>query len=155
MTLVCIASRWAGGWAVGPSRNRALAMQALDRLKERLPVFGRSLEGVIIHHDQDSVYTSYAWLWRVLIEERAQLSYAENGAKDNPWIEAFWGRFKTENATLFLQAATLQEVTALIDERMLYYNGARRHSALAYERPEHLLSASINAENIARSVSPS
>lgn len=146
MTLLCIASRWAGGWAVGPSRNRALALRALARLKERLQEFGRRLEAVIIHHDQDGVYTSHAWLYRVLIEEHARLSYAENGAKDNPWIESFWGRFKTENREVLLGAATLQEVTEIIDEQMAYYNGSRRHSALAYKRPEEVLSALSNRE---------
>ena len=153
MTLVCIESRWAGGWAVGPSRNRAVAMVTLDRLKERLQAMGRSLEGVILHHDQDSVFTSHAWVWRVLIEERAQLSYTENGAKDNPWIESFWGRFKTENRDLLWEAETLEEVSAIIDDKMPYYNGARRHSALAYKPPEEVLSAIINPENVACSVS--
>ena len=146
MTLLCIESRWAGGWAVGPSRRRTLALEALDRLKERLQGFGRSLEAVIIHHDQDGVYTSHAWLHRVLIEERGRLSYAENGAKDNPWIESFWGRFKTENGELLLQAETLREVTEIINEKMSYYNGSRRHSALAYKRPAEVLSALINPE---------
>jgi transposase InsO family protein len=152
MTLICIESRWAGSWAVGPSRNRALAMVALDRLKERMQALGRSLDGVILHHDQDSVYTSHAWVWRVLLEERAQLSYTENGAKDNPWIESFWGRFKTENRDLLWEAETLEEVRAIINDKMLYYNGARRHSALAYQPPEDVLSARINQENSTCSV---
>ncbi len=153
MTLICIESRWAGSWAVGPSRNRALAMVALDRLKEHMQALGRSLDGVILHHDQDSVYTSHAWVWRVLLEERAQLSYTENGAKDNPWIESFWGRFKTENRDLLWEAETLEEVSAIINDKMLYYNGARRHSALAYQPPEDVLSARINQENSTCSVS--
>lgn len=55
-------------------------MQALDQMKGRIEKLGGRLEGVILHHDQDShhdhdsVYTSYAWLHRVLIEERARLS---------------------------------------------------------------------------------
>lgn len=146
MTLLCIESRWAGAWAVGPSRNRDLALGALDILKQRLGAFGQRLNGVIIHHDQDSVYTSHAWLHRVLIEESAKLSYAENGARDNPWIESFWGRFKTENGALLFEAETLGQVEGIIDEKMCYYNGSRRHSSLDYKRPDEILSALINPE---------
>lgn len=146
MVLLCIESRWAGGWAVGPARNRQLALQALEMMKRRMEAFGRSLEGVIMHHDEDSVYTSYAWLDRILIEERAKLSYAEHGAKDNPWIESFWGRFKTENGLLLLEAETLEELTSIIDEKLPYYNGSRRHSSLAYNRPDQVLAAINNPE---------
>jgi len=75
------------------------------------------------------------------------LSYAENGAKDNPWIESFWGRFKTENRDLLWEAETLKEVSAIIDDKMPYYNEVRRHSARAYKSPEEVLSARINTEN--------
>ncbi len=148
MVLVCIVSRWAGGWAVGPSRNRALALQALDRLKAALMAWGRDLAGCIIHHDQDSVYTSQAWLRRVLVEEHGRLSYAEHGAKDNPWIESFWGRFKTEHQAELLEAETLDELSAFMERTIPYYNTARRHSALAYKRPQEVLLASINKEKI-------
>ena len=93
MVLVCIASRWAGGWAVGARRCRQLALKGLAHLTGTLGGMGRDLGGAIVHHDKDSVYTSYDWLRRVLLEEGARLSYAEAGAKDNPWIESFWGRF--------------------------------------------------------------
>jgi len=43
----------------------------------------------------------YAWLKRVLLKEGAIVSYAQHGAKDNPWIESFWRRFKTENGDAF------------------------------------------------------
>ena len=43
--------------------------------------------------DMDSVYTSYTWLRRILFREKGGwVSYAENGARDNPWMESFWGR---------------------------------------------------------------
>ena len=146
MTLLCLESRWAGGWAVGPSRNRALALRALDRLRRQIEAWGFRLDGVVLHHDRDSVYTSHAWLRRVLIEERARVSYAEHGARDNPWIESFWGRFKTENGEVLLAAETLEEVRGIVEQQMRYYNGSRRHSALAYQCPEAVLAAFIKQE---------
>lgn len=57
----------------------------------------------------------------------SRLSYAERGAKDNPWIEAFWGRFETESGGLILDAETLEEVGTILGEQLDYYNRERRH----------------------------
>jgi hypothetical protein len=74
---------------------------------------------VVIHHDRDSVYTSYAWLEELLLKERTQVSYAERGARDNPWIESFWGRFETENGELIFEAEkTLEEVKRIVVEQL-------------------------------------
>lgn len=144
MVLLCIESRW-----LGPRRCRPLALTSLERLTRNLGVVGRNLKGVIVHHDKDSVYTSYAWLQRVLLDEHGRLSYAERGAKDNPWIESFWGRFKTENADLLLACETLTEVASVVDDRLVYYNEARRHSSLDYKRPMEVLLSTLKGGNIA------
>ncbi len=148
MVLLCIESRWAGGWAVGARRCRQLALKSLDTLTRNLGGVGRDLKGVIVHHDKDSVYTSYAWLRRVLIKEYGRLSYAEEGAKDNPWIESFWGRFKTENADLLLACDTLEEVETVVADRLVYYNEARRHSSLDYKPPMEVLLSMLTGGNI-------
>ncbi len=57
--------------------------------------------------------------------EKARLSYAERGAKDNPWIESFWGRFETENGELILEAETLEEVKTIVGDQLDYYNRRR------------------------------
>ena len=92
-----IECRWAGGFSVGASRNRALALGALGSLQEEMASLGENLAGVVIYHDRDSVYISYLWLEKLLLDERVRVSYAERGARDNPWIEFFWWRFETEN----------------------------------------------------------
>ena len=99
-----------GRWAVGDARNRSVALQALDDLRTNMASLGQRLWGVVIHHDKDSVYTSYRWLEEVLLKDRARISYAQRGARDNPWMESFWGRFETENGELILEAETLEEV---------------------------------------------
>ena len=149
MVLLCIESRWAGGWAVGARRCRQLALKSLDSLTGNLGDVGRDLNDVIVHHDKDSVYTSYAWLRRVLLQENGRLSYAEHGAKDNPWIESFWGRFKTENADLLLTCDTLSEVETVVEDRLVYYNEARRHSSLDYKRPMEVLLSTLKGGHIA------
>lgn len=117
MVLLDIESRWAGGFSVGAARKLTLALEALDSLREAGTLLGRDLSEVIIHHDKDSVYTSYPWLEEVLIKDGARVSYVEHGAKDNPWIESFWGRFKAENAGLILEARTLEEVRRIVERK--------------------------------------
>lgn len=88
MALLDIGSEWVPGWAVAPSPNRELALSGWDRAKAQLETTGRGTKGLIVHQDQDAVFTSYAWLRRLLVESEALVSYSERGAKDNPWIDS-------------------------------------------------------------------
>ena len=151
MVMLDIESKWAGGWSVGASRNRLMALEAVDSLREGMALLEHpSLAEVIIHHDKDSVYTSYLWLERLLLEERVRISYAQRGARDNPWIESFWGRFETENGELILEAETLEEVRPIVEEQLDYYNRRRRHSALGYRPPYEVVLEAINGEDSRR-----
>jgi len=123
------------GWAVGESANTKLALMAWYRAKQTFKKYGIPRKGMVMHHDQDSVYTSYRWARRLLVKDKVQLSYALNGAKDNPEIESFNGRFKTENQSLFLDAQNLNELHKIVEERIDYYNQERRHSSIDYLSP--------------------
>lgn len=148
MVLLDIASKWASGWSVGATRNRSMALEAVDSLREGMFLLGEpSLSEVIVHHDRDSVYTSYRWLERLLLEEGARVSYAQRGARDNPWIESFWGRFETENGELILEAQTLEEVRTIVGSQLEYYNHKRRHSGLDYRRPYEVVLEKIEGED--------
>jgi len=74
-----------------------------------------------------------------------RISYALNGARDtilaqdNPEMEAFNSRFKTENRSLLLDAQNLGELSAVVGERMRYYNEIRRHSTIGYQAPERYI----------------
>lgn len=135
IALVDLESKWAGGWAVGVSADHVLALRALDELCDHLAGLGRRLQDVLIHHDQDPVFTGQAWLRRVLLQEGARVAYTEHGCRDNPWVESFWGRLKTEMDSAIRDADTLAELTDLVAQRMIYYNRRRRHSALGQVAP--------------------
>lgn len=142
-------SRWVAGWAVGPSRERQLALRCWKRAKKRLKRWKVLPEGMIVHQDQDSVFTSYRWLRQLLIHDGARVSFSENGARHNPWIESLWGRMKTEIGSLIQEAASLDELERVIDRRFDYYNHRRRHSAIGYRPPVEYLKTRIrNGENI-------
>jgi transposase InsO family protein len=123
------------GWALGAHANSELALKAWDHAVETLSLLGSAPGGCIVHHDQDSVFTGYAWTGRLLLQDGCRISYALNGPGDNPEMESFFGRFKTENRSLLQDAATLAELREVIDQRMAHYNHRRRHSSLGNQAP--------------------
>lgn len=135
MPLLDDATKWVVGWAVGLRPNTELALEALSLAAATLADVGLNLEGRIIHHDQDAVYTGYRWLRAVLIKHRARISFSENGAKGNTTMESFNSRFKGENKSLFHEAANIWELRRLIAQQMEYHNCRRRHSTLGYTAP--------------------
>ena len=135
MVLLDHAGKLVLGHAVAERAVRELALEAWKRAKRTLRRLGQPLEGLIVHHDQDSVFTSYAWTARLLMDDDVRISYALRGARDNPEIESFHGRFKGENHSLFLDAEDLSELQAVVARRIRYYNRERRHSSLGNHSP--------------------
>ena len=123
------------GWALGERTNTELALAAWKDAKEFLKLRNISPDGMIVHHDRDSVFTSYRWLDRLLRKDKVRVSYALNGPGDNPEMESFFGRFKTENRSLFQDANTMQELRQIVEKRIRYYNQERRHSTLGNRAP--------------------
>jgi transposase InsO family protein len=139
MAVLDLESKYVPGWAVGPSANRKLAMRCWEQVRERMASLGEGLDEKIIHHDLDSVYTSYRWLEAMLLDDEMRISYSENGAKGNPWIESLWGRTKAEIGSRITEASSLPALRSVFDERFRYYNQERRHSSIGYIPPrEHL-----------------
>ncbi|HHE48168.1 MAG TPA: IS3 family transposase, partial [Candidatus Acetothermia bacterium] len=84
--------------------------------------------------------TSYRWLLQLLIEDGVVVSYCERGAKDNPWMESFWAHFKGENASLFLDAASLEQLEWVNGRQINYAGCERRHSRLDHRsRKEYFI----------------
>ena len=50
------------GFAVNRSADTALALKAYFRARRTLSFYGVNLCDVVMHHDQDPVYTSHAWI---------------------------------------------------------------------------------------------
>lgn len=133
------ASKSVLGWAVGERADTVIALQAWQQARHTLAQRGIAMGGMIVHHDQAPVFTGYGWTAQLLLGDKVRLSYALNGAKDNPEMEAFLSRFKTENHSLFLEVQTLKDLISLVGERMDYYNHERRHSTIGYVSPSTYL----------------
>ncbi len=123
------------GWAVAERATTELALVAWAQAKRTLQHLAVSWRGLIMHHDQDPVFTGYRWTSQLLLNDLVRVSYALNGAKGNPEMEAFNSRFKTENRSLFLDAESLDELRQVVAERIEYYNTDRRHSSVHYVAP--------------------
>jgi len=128
-------TKLAFGWAVGESASTELALRAWERTKETFEKLGVDLEGVVVHHDQDPVFTSYDWTGQLLLEDGVRISYALNGARDNPEMESFNSRFKNENRSVFADAQGAGPLGVLVEDRMRYHNRHRRHSTLGNVAP--------------------
>jgi transposase InsO family protein len=92
-------------------------------------------EGMILHQDQDSVVTGCASTGQLLLEDGVRLSYALQGFKDNPEMEAFFSRSKEEGHSLFLDGQSIAQLAVAVDRRMTYYNTDRRHSSIGFMPP--------------------
>jgi len=135
MPIVGHVCKLAFGWAVGKSANRILALQTWRQARETMRQLGIEPTGMVMHQDQDSVYTSYAWTARLLLRDHLQVSYSLDGARGNTEMESFISRFKNENRSLLFDAPTIEALERVVNVRMRYYNEARRHSSLDNQPP--------------------
>lgn len=144
MPIIGHVSKLAFGWAVGESANRVLALQTWRQARETMRQLNIEPAGMVMHQDQDSVYTSYAWTGRLLLRDHLQVSYSLDGARGNTEMEAFISRFKNENRSLLLDAPTIEALERVVTVRMRYYNEVRRHSALDNQPPRKWLERWLN-----------
>jgi len=130
MPLIDHMSKLAVGWAVGPADNSTLALKAWERARARLKRYGVNLGKVVVHQDQDGVYTGHQWLWQLRIKDRVRVSYSLNGARGNTAMESFNGHFKGENGSRLWDQRNLAGVVRVVESAMSYYNDIRRHASL-------------------------
>lgn len=135
MPIIDHRSKLAVGHALGESADTELALKAWRKAKRTLRRYGQRLKDVIIHHDQDSVYTGHGWLHEVVVRDNVRVSYSDNGAKGNVHMESFNGKFKTENHVLFWEQENLEALEKVVNNRIRYYNHIRRHSAIGNKSP--------------------
>ena len=132
------ATKYVAGFALGERANSELALSAWRAAERAVVRLRGAMEGVIVHQDQDPVFTGYAWTGR-LLAAGTRLSYALHGPRDNPEMESFFGRFKVENRSLILDAGSLEELAAVVRDRINYYNRVRRHSSLGDRPPLEII----------------
>ena len=146
MALIDHNSKLVVGWAVGKTKDSELALEAWDRARARLRRLGIKTRKVVVHHDQDGVYTGQKWLSQLLLRDKVRVSYSLNGARGNTAMESFNGHFKAENASILWEQKGLMGVIKVVERGMWYYNDIRRHASLDNLAPSrYLRNNGINA----------
>lgn len=145
MPILDHASKAALGWAVGERAVTDVALQAWQKVKHTLTHLEQPWRDMIVHHDQDPVFTGYGWTAQLLLHDHVRVSYALHGARDNPEMEAFNSRFKDENRSLFLDANTLTELCQVVEDRMQHYTYRQRHSSIGYVPPMTYLKQALRS----------
>lgn len=149
MPIIGHVSKKVYGWAPGERADLGLALKAWGRARRTFRELGIACKDMIIHHDQDPVYTSYGWIGQLLSKDGVRLSYALQGAKDNPEMESFHSHFKGEGNSLFLDAQGFEELEHIIACRLRYYDTDRRHSTIGYVSPMEFIRQMLHAERSA------
>ena len=124
------------GWALSLHPDTALALASLEPALTELKRWkGGTLEGLIVHQDRGSPYTSGDYVSTVL-EGEAYLSYSRPATPgDNPVNESFFSRFKAEWSELFVEAETFEALEHLVSRAIAYYNTERYHTSIGCQTP--------------------
>lgn len=108
----------------------------MDTLKEALSTRGNP-EGVMVHSDQGSVYTSYAF--QELVKEKHLVSSMSRRGNcwDNAVIESFHSNIKTEEFQ-YIKFNSLSNISVVqkVDEYIRHYNEERIQEKLGYLTPK-------------------
>ena len=140
ITNLCVHLDWFGklvlGWELSMHPDTALALASLQAAMVKLREWkGATLEGLIVHQDQGSPYTSGDYVTAVL-ESQAYVSYSRRATPgDNPVNEAFFSRLKAEWGELLAEAKTFEDLYQLVSQAIAYYNTERYHTSIGCQTP--------------------
>lgn len=135
-------SRLVVGWAVDSTQTTALVLNALGMATQRR----EHRDGLIIHSDRGTQFTSWAFSDRVRDAGIAPSMGAVGTAADNAMMESFWARMQVE---LFNRRwkTRIELASAIHDYIELWHNTRRRHSALGMLTPSEVEAAWAAVEN--------
>lgn len=107
----------------------------VDTLNAALEARGNP-KGVLIHSDQGSVYTSYAFQGLVQEKDLVSSMSRRGNCWDNAVIESFHSNIKSEEFQYIkFNSLSSQEVTVKVSNYMNYYNNDRIQEKLDYYSP--------------------
>lgn len=107
----------------------------IDTLHEALQRRGNP-RGVIVHSDQGSVYTSYAYQHQIKEKNVVSSMSRRGNCWDNAVIECFHSNLKSEEFQhVKFNSLSLGEVRERVDKFMKYYNEERIQEKLGYHTP--------------------
>jgi len=126
------------GWSVGFHKDTENALRGYAMTKRYLKRMNVNLSTIIVHQDQDSVFTGYEYAG-TLLNDGISLSFTQQGFKDNPYMESCIGHFKDEYQDQIQEARTIEEARKITRRCINDWNRKRIHSALKGRSPDEFL----------------
>jgi len=124
-------SRRVVGWAIDSSASASLTTNALAMaIQQRRPP-----DGAVIHSDQGTQYTSWAFTQRALDSGLVPSMGSVGDCYDNAMMESFWSRMQVELLDRKRWRTRVELSNAIFEYLEIFHNRQRRHSALGMISP--------------------
>jgi putative transposase len=123
-------SRLVVGWSIDSSATATLVTSALGMAIDR-----RTPAGTVIHSDQGTQFTSWAFTQRVKDAGLLPSMGSVGDCYDNAVIESFWSRMQVELLDRKRWRTRVELATAMFEYLEIFHNRQRRHSALGMLTP--------------------
>ena len=119
------------GWAMSDSLHTSLPLAALEMaLPQRRPP-----AGLVHHSDRGSQYASAAYRQKLVPAGVIPSMSRPGNCYDNAAMESFWSSLKPELIHRCQFATHTAARSASFEWLEIFYNRARRHSALGFKSP--------------------
>lgn len=127
-------SRRVVGWAIDAQPTAALTTNALAMaIEQRSPH-----EGTVIHSDQGTQFTSWAFTERALSSGLVPSMGSVGDCFDNAMIESFWSRMQVELLDRKRWKTRVELSNAIFEYLEVFHNRQRRHSSLGMLTPRRV-----------------
>ncbi|MDQ4038315.1 MAG: IS3 family transposase [Actinomycetota bacterium] len=124
-------SRRVVGWSIDSAPTAALVTNALGMaIQQRQPA-----EGTVIHSDQGTQFTSWAFTCRALDSGLVPSMGSVGDCFDNAVIESLWSRMQVELLDRQKWKTRVELANAIFEYLEIFHNRQRRHSALGMLSP--------------------
>jgi putative transposase len=123
-------SRRVVGWSIDAAPTAALVTNALG-----MAIGLRRPDGTVIHSDQGTQFTSWAFTRRALDSGLLPSMGSVGDCFDNAVVESFWSRMQVELLDRQRWRTRVELANAIFEYIEIFYNRQRRHSALGMLTP--------------------
>ncbi len=123
-------SRRVVGWSIDASPTAALVTSALG-----MAIEGRRPDGTVIHSDQGTQFTSWAFTRRAIDSGLLPSMGSVGSCFDNAMIESFWSRMQVELLDQQTWRTRVELANAIFEYLEIFHNRQRRHSRLGMLTP--------------------
>jgi transposase InsO family protein len=123
-------SRRVVGWSIDSSQTANLVVNALG-----MAIENRQAEGVVIHSDHGTQYTSWAFTHRAIDSGLVPSMGSIGDCYDNGQMESFWARMQVELLNRKRWNTRLELANAIFEYLEIFHNRQRRHSSIGMLSP--------------------